>query len=979
MPQTNVYIHTPYSGRNDMAIAHTVPGTERQIGGYWNGDHADDPNYTLSITILELQHLFTDVYVSNKAFTFTYNGNAFMGTWTRIPVLARIHNETTGDSLEQQFYVYLYKGPENWWDPDTQGTGSLRIESNDLNIDISGWQQNQIPSENERKVSYTITNIDIYNDIQIIPPTINGQPVFEEGQFYIPLDEAQNDIIYTFELTLSPDIFNINELFGVNAITISLWATTLDGIKSGHINQIIRSNWEDFDYLPSDYGWNTPATQSASSFWMRDEIWDNYFAVDEDRRGTMGPGTWSEDAITKQFNLYYDPLDVTFIPQKGVWLDHCRKYEQAHVFCWIHTYFSVEWQQSQPTDLSDILSTPYYAEHYPIRLEQIHERINAIGSDRYIKFHHTTPDSKYDITDRNWTHVKENIADLFTFHRDFFKIFGVTKVDVSLTGLDWVSAYEEYEKQIYEFSIPFRKAEWHPDIDFFGSLEMKTKYPVTITPNPVLQNTDTILVTISPPLDRYYWECMRAIRGHAFFKCQLYPSHLLVNDEQNDDWSTNGPVYYFDWRKNIEELGDLQIPIFIKPERLTALAGTDIRIKISLCWINPDDEEDPEELKVISNFWRKVKIGNAVDGYWGTAAPAGENIQPPTWWDSTYAVTGDRTNDYQFRKDMRNALFEVLDSSVRKWVIQYWDQFARLRGELVEDWSPAAFQSSERVRLIDTWATEILYNIESIFNFFGEPQVQSLYSGIYSHLQRFRNELGDLVNNTVSASVDNLNQIQELLITLQRKVDEETILSYEMSLPTVPLNQIKVFLIKGDSDRYWNVTDKLFEIDGQLMIDFDQLKQIINSSNKKNYFKQWYLKIVPTGAEISDYSSTNQKTLSANIQESDINILGASLIDDNSKVYKIVNKNSDGTWILSESIDEDVTDKPLTIIYNYFEPQILELKFSWWHNYIPEDIPIGIELPELDVIEEEVIEEEVIEEQETVERGESPNINKEIF
>jgi len=34
MPQTNVYIHTPYSGRNDMAIAHTVPGTERQIGGY---------------------------------------------------------------------------------------------------------------------------------------------------------------------------------------------------------------------------------------------------------------------------------------------------------------------------------------------------------------------------------------------------------------------------------------------------------------------------------------------------------------------------------------------------------------------------------------------------------------------------------------------------------------------------------------------------------------------------------------------------------------------------------------------------------------------------------------------------------------------------------------------------------------------------------------------------------------------------------
>jgi len=33
MPQTNVYIQTPDSGRNDMAIVHAVPGANQQISG----------------------------------------------------------------------------------------------------------------------------------------------------------------------------------------------------------------------------------------------------------------------------------------------------------------------------------------------------------------------------------------------------------------------------------------------------------------------------------------------------------------------------------------------------------------------------------------------------------------------------------------------------------------------------------------------------------------------------------------------------------------------------------------------------------------------------------------------------------------------------------------------------------------------------------------------------------------------------------
>jgi len=139
-------------------------------------------------------------------------------------------------------------------------------------------------------------------------------------------------------------------------------------------------------------------------------------------------------------------------------------------------------------------------------LEEINNRVNAIGIDHYLKFHHTTPNSRYAIPNSNdgTSNEKENIADLFTFHRDFFNVLGVNQVSCSVTA---GTNYSDFfiDSGLFEFSIPFKKAN-NASVrpDFYGSLEMKSKYPVTITPNPVLQNTDTILVTISPPLDRYY-------------------------------------------------------------------------------------------------------------------------------------------------------------------------------------------------------------------------------------------------------------------------------------------------------------------------------------------------------------------------------------------------------------------------------------------------------------------------------------------
>lgn len=973
--QTSIRINNTSSLRTDIGVIPAIASfIEGGIAAEWIGQFAGDPdseNCSLSIDVLENTNLFTDPIINpqnNLGFTIWYTGDNFGGNWIKTEIRVTIHNETTGENVSDTFFVYLYKND------DFYNENSHEININALHDIDATDLTNMLSQPSYRKVRYTLTNLhNLDNNIIVNIPIIDDFRVFEENQpFVIDKNSINDDITYSFELTLSLQMLQALRTTNTSR-PFNLHLTSLtNGIGQdffGNIQQeIIFSTGGDYNTGNSDYSWaNLHNTTPAETFDNSEYIWNNYFAADQGRRGIMGPGTLDNQKRARQVGHSENERYTTLIPQRGIWLDHSREYEDCSIFHWSdHTTTDVGWYQQNKTDISTALNMPWMEENAPNRYNDIVYRVNQIGLNHYVKYHNTDSNNPLPIPNGQ-TSVYENISKLFTFHKNFFWITGVSQVYASITGID-INNHANQPRDYGTFSIPIRRSDRLRN-DFYGPLELRTKYPITITPNPVLKNSDVVVVTISPPLDPYYWDCMRAARGNAYFKCELYPSDLLPNGQPQT-------IKYFDWRDDIEQLGDLNIPIFIDPEILQQKSG-EISIKISLLWQNSDSEN---EYDTLCNFWKHVKIGNAVDGYWGTNAPAGENINPPTWWDSTYTASADdRTNDYQFRKDMRTALFDVLDSSVRKWVIQYWDQFARLNGELVQDWSPAAFQSSERVRLIDTWATEILYNIESIFNFFGETQVQALYAGIYSHIQRLKNELGSLVDETVSTSINNLNQIQEILELLQRKVDEQTILTYEMGLPTVPLNQIKVYLTKSDSDIFWDVTDKLFELDNQLIIDFDQLKEIIGSENKKNYFNQWYLRILPTGSQIENYYATNQKTLSANIEESDVNILGASLIDNNGKVYKIINKKMDGSWLLTESIDENEIDKPLTIIYNYFEPQILELKFSWWHNYVPKDIPLGIDLPELDVFEEEEVIEEVIEEQERVEQGIKPNINKEIF
>jgi len=92
--------------------------------------------------------------------------------------------------------------------------------------------------------------------------------------------------------------------------------------------------------------------------------------------------------------------------------------------------------------------------------------------------------------------------------------------------------------------------------------------------------------------------------------------------------------------------------------------------------------------------------------------------------------------------------------------------------------------------------------MESIFNFLGESQVQALYAGIYSHLERLRNNLRSHIDTTVQATQDNLLRLEELVNILQQKVNHEILMNYEISLPSIPLNQIKAYLYKTNSKLY---------------------------------------------------------------------------------------------------------------------------------------------------------------------------------
>lgn len=494
----------------------------------------------------------------------------------------------------------------------------------------------------------------------------------------------------------------------------------------------------------------------------------------------------------------------------------------------------------------------------------------------------------------------------------------------------------------------------------YGQGGLGTDWGIEVLPeNPISRENNQINVRITPPQwDQYWWAYERPSSDYSLWNTlsvNMSPRNILQN-----------PVVYqaslYSIKNNREPINLVYYINEEVTENWPFINGSFNFI------IGPPDWTAPRTDSTSRLFNFETTLSDYLIDF----------------WETEYTLTGDRTNVFEFRKDIRNALQDVLDSTIRQEVIANWERIYDIQGLSALDWEPLGLQNSERARLINAWVTELLYDIESVFNFFGESQVQALYASIYSHLERLRNNLRNFINTTVQTTEDNLLRLEELVNVLQQKVDHETLMNYEISLPSVPLNQIKAFLYKTNSRLSWNITENIRNLNGQLVIDFGNLAETVghsfdNPNPFNGYFQSWFIKIMPNYSAISTYIASNDNILSAVIQESDVNILGSTIFDANGKVYKIVNKDGDNRWILTEPINQDVRDQPLTIMFNYFEPQTLELKFAWKHNYIPKAIPLGIALPNYDITQEEIIVTPPPVPPETVERGQILETNREIF
>jgi hypothetical protein len=362
------------------------------------------------------------------------------------------------------------------------------------------------------------------------------------------------------------------------------------------------------------------------------------------------------------------------------------------------------------------------------------------------------------------------------------------------------------------------------------------------------------------------------------------------------------------------------------------------------------------------------------------AVPEGDLIEPA--WENDHPLTADRSNVLQFRQDMRNAVLDAIDSDVRKYFLAYWSDMLAFEGHTIEDWSPVAFESSERVRLVNSMVTEMMYNVEKIWNVFDDEYVQTLYTDIYAQIEGLRNNLSDHINSTLSASVHNLERSADLLETLQTKVDTETIINYKININTIPEDKINAYLYTTNSTETWDVAHLITQIAGQTVIDFESLAQVIGNETP-DYFRPWYIKVFPTARSFDNYYADENNRLVIDFFESDTNILGATVIDAGGKSYKIVNKMSGDppTWVLNESLARTTVGEPITIIYNYFETQILELQFAWMHNYVPDLLSFDINIPETEGLKAIPEAAEVIgtDESEVREEGIPSTLNKEIF
>jgi hypothetical protein len=350
-------------------------------------------------------------------------------------------------------------------------------------------------------------------------------------------------------------------------------------------------------------------------------------------------------------------------------------------------------------------------------------------------------------------------------------------------------------------------------------------------------------------------------------------------------------------------------------------------------------------------------------------------------WLAETALTAENPSFLQFKSDLRTSLYEAIDQKVREEVSSAsWRYIRFSENDPLGNFNLLLANNTERTNRIDSSIKQIEYNTESAINALGEPEVKAVYSSLYGRLKEFDYNLGNLIDNTLTKTVENYERSEQLLATLENKAKEETLVQYSTTISQFPIEKMEIWLYSQYNESYWNIDQYVSIRNEQLFIDLPPIDEITNIQTIDK-FVPWYIHIWPKRETIQSYQTFGDKRFIFYTNKDITDILWSTLYDVNGLSYKIINyisTSAGNEWILDKNIDSNAIGSPLTIYYNYFDPQVIKMDISWLHNYIPKDIPVGsLYQPITEQVVEDLIETNIS--QETVIPSKMKDYNKEIF
>lgn len=374
---------------------------------------------------------------------------------------------------------------------------------------------------------------------------------------------------------------------------------------------------------------------------------------------------------------------------------------------------------------------------------------------------------------------------------------------------------------------------------------------------------------------------------------------------------------------------------------------------------------------LIASIEQNIPITNIGEGGTGTS----EFVIPN--WVAESAIGTDNPSLLMFRHDLRNALYEAIDTKVRQVIYANVDQMFDFNpGDDLSNFHITMASNSERVERIDSYIKQLEFRVEQALNQLGESQIQSLYASIYSQLKDLDTNLSEMIDSTIAKTVENYEKSEQLVLDLEAKAKQETLVQYTHQITNFPMNKMSISLFSQRTKTLWDISQYVSVISNQLVLDLPPLTEITGYDTIDN-FTSWYVYIAPKQYSINTHSVTGNK-IHFNTGHPITDTIWATIYDVNGQSYKIVNELS-GNYILDKSFDTNQTNNPISISYNYFDPQLIKLDMAWLHNYVPERIPVGSLYQPISGTETIIAEEPQVIDNTQVIRGRNRLESKEIF